>query len=310
MNRFITLARRSLGTTAKLASGLLILLSLSSNAFAEQPQSKFAEVAGQNIHYLAAGKGDAVILLHGYTQTSRMWIPLMQQLSKDHLVIAPDLRGFGSTSIPDQGFTKADMARDIHALVLSLGLRKVKLVGHDIGLMVAYAYAAQYPAEVEKIALLDAFLPGVGNWKDVWLLRDLWHFHFYGATALALVDKRERIYFEHFWNDFAADKTRSISEADRKFYSETYAQPNRMKAGFEVFRAFEQDAVDFAQFAKTPLQMPMLVLTGEKASGPVLIEQGKLVAAHVEGVIVPNAGHWLMEEAGPVVMPKLVEFLQ
>jgi pimeloyl-ACP methyl ester carboxylesterase len=310
MNTFIFLFRQPLGMTAKIVTGLLLLLSLSSNVFAQEPQSKFAEAGGQKIHYLVAGKGDPVILLHGYTQTSRMWIPLMQKLSADHLVIAPDLRGIGSTSIPEQGFTKADMARDIHALVLSLGLRNVKIVGHDIGLMVAYAYAALYPAEVQKIALMDAFLPGVGNWKDVWLLRDLWHFHFYGATPLALVDKRERIYFEHFWNDFAADKTHSIPEADRKFYTDAYAQPNRMKAGFEVFRAFEQDAADFAQFAKTPLQMPMLVLTGEKASGPVLIEQSRLVAKDVEGVIVPNAGHWLMEEAGPVVMPKLVEFLK
>lgn len=310
MNTFISLFRQSLGMTTKIVTGLLLLLSLSSNVFAQEPQSKFAEAAGQKIHYLVAGKGDPVILLHGYTQTSRMWIPLMQKLSADHLVIAPDLRGIGSTSIPEQGFTKADMARDIHALVLSLGLRNVKIVGHDIGLMVAYAYAALYPAEVQKIALMDAFLPGVGNWKDVWLLRDLWHFHFYGTTPLALVDKRERIYFEHFWNDFAADKTHSIPESDRKFYAKAYAQPNRMKAGFEVFRAFEQDAADFAQFAKTPLQMPMLVLTGEKASGPVLIEQSRLVAKDVEGVIVPNTGHWLMEEAGPVVMPKLVEFLK
>lgn len=310
MNTFISLFRQPLGMTTKIVTGLLLLLSLSSNVFAQEPQSKFAEAGGQKIHYLVAGTGDPVILLHGYTQTSRMWIPLMQKLSADHLVIAPDLRGIGSTSIPEQGFTKADMARDIHALVLSLGLRNVKIVGHDIGLMVAYAYAALYPAEVQKIALMDAFLPGVGNWKDVWLLRDLWHFHFYGATPLELVDKRERIYFEHFWNDFAADKTHSIPEADRKFYTDAYAQPNRMKAGFEVFRAFEQDAADFAQFAKTPLQMPMLVLTGEKASGPVLIEQSRLVANDVEGVIVPNAGHWLMEEAGPVVMPKLVEFLK
>lgn len=291
-------------------AGLLAALVIVPAANAHTPQSKFAEVGGQKIHYLVAGKGDPVILLHGYTQTSRMWIPLMRKLAADHLVIAPDLRGIGSTSIPEQGFTKAEMARDVHALVASLGLREVKVVGHDIGLMVAYAYAAQYPADVRKIALMDAFLPGVGNWKDVWLLRDLWHFHFYGTTPLALVKGRERTYFEHFWNDFAADKTRSIPEADRRFYTAAYAQPGRMRAGFEVFRAFEQDAADFARFAKTPLAMPMLVLTGEKASGPVLIEQARLVATNVEGVIVPGVGHWLMEEAGPAVVPKLVEFLR
>ena len=140
--------------------------------------------------------------------------------------------------------------------------------------MVAYALAAQYPAEVERIALMDAFLPGVGDWTSVWLLRDLWHFHFYGKTPLALVEGRERIYFEHFWNDFAADPARSVSEADRQFYAAAYAQPGGMRAGFEVFRAFEQDAKDFAGFAKTKLKMPMLVLTGEKASGEFLIAAG------------------------------------
>lgn len=301
--------QRYLARAAALAS-LLITMAIAPTASAQAPQSKFAVADGQKIHYLVAGKGDPVILLHGYTQTSRMWIPLMRKLAENHLVIAPDLRGIGSTAIPGQDFTKAQMARDVHALVASLGLRDVKIVGHDIGLMVAYAYAAQYPAEVRKIALMDAFLPGVGNWKDVWLLRDLWHFHFHGTTPLALVAGRERTYFEHFWNDFAADKTHSIPDADRKFYSAAYAKPGRMKAGFEVFRAFEQDAIDFATFAKTPLSMPMLVLTGEKASGPVLIEQARLVASNVDGVMVPGAGHWLMEEAGPVVMPKLVEFLR
>ena len=163
------------------------------------------------------------------------------------------------------------MAQDIHALARSLGYKKVRIAGHDIGLMVAYAYAAQYPAEVDRIVLMDAFLPGVGDWTKVWLLRDLWHFHFYGQTPLALVEGRERIYFEHFWNDFAADPTKSVSEADRQLYAKAYAQPGAMRAGFEVFRAFEQDAKDFAEFAETKLTMPMLVLTGEKAGGHFLI---------------------------------------
>jgi pimeloyl-ACP methyl ester carboxylesterase len=164
--------------------------------------------------------------------------------------------------------------------------------------------------EVSKIALLDAFLPGVGKWQDVRLMRDLWHFHFYGPTPLALVKGRERIYFEHFWNDFAADPKRSIPEADRKLYAAAYAREGGMRAGFEVFRAFEQDAEDFADFAKTPLNIPMLVLTGEKASGQVLIDQARLVDTRVEGVIVPGAGHWLMEEAPAFVIPRLVAFLK
>lgn len=291
-----------------------ILLTLSvlavGPAQAQAPKSNFAEVNGVRLHYLSAGKGDAIILLHGYTQSSHMWLPLIAELSKDHLVIAPDLRGFGQSATPAGPYTKSVMAQDVHALAVSLGIKSAKVVGHDIGLMVAYAYAAQYPSEVGKIALLDAFLPGVGNWKDVWLLRDLWHFHFYGETPLALVKGRERTYFEHFWNDFAADKRKSLSEADRKFYTREYAQPDHMRAGFEVFRAFEKDAAEFAVYARTPLAIPMLVLTGEKASGNVLIDQARLVDSQVEGVIIKGKGHWLMEEATSEVVPKLVQFLK
>jgi len=273
-------------------------------------ESRFADVKGVKLHYLAAGQGDPVILLHGYAQNSHMWRPLIAELAKTHTVIAPDLRGFGQSGKPPQGYDKKTMAQDIHALAVSLGLRRVKVVGHDIGLMVAYAYAAQYPSEVERIVLMDAFLPGVGDWTHVWLLRDLWHFHFYGETPLKLVDGRERIYFEHFWNDFAADPKKSVSEADRQFYAEAYHQPGAMRAGFELFKAFEQDGKDFAEFAKTKLTMPMLVLSGEKAGGQFLIDQGRLVDDNVEGVIIKGSGHWLMDEAPDQVIPKLVEFLR
>ena len=270
---------------------------------------RFANVNGVRLHYLTAGKGEPVILLHGYAQNSHMWRPLIVELAKTRLVIAPDLRGFGQSSKPNGGYDKKTMAQDIHALASSLGFKQASVVGHDIGLMVAYAYAAQYPTEVNRIVLMDAFLPGVGDWKTVWLLRDLWHFHFYGVTPLKLVAGRERIYFEHFWNDFAANPAHSIPEADRRFYARAYAQPGAMRAGFEVFRAFEQDAKDFAEFAQTKLNIPMLVLTGEKASGNFLIEQARLVDSNVEGVVIKSSGHWLMEEAPRQVIPQLVAFI-
>ena len=225
-------------------------------------------------------------------------------------MIAPDLRGAGGSARPPAGYDKKTLARDIHGLVRQLGHQQVTVVGHDIGLMVAYAYAAQYPGEVGKVVLMDAFLPGVGNWKDVWLLRDLWHFHFYGETPLALVKGRERIYFEHFWNDFAADRTKSVPEADRRIYAAAYARADGMRAGFEYFKAFEQDAKDFAAFAATKLGMPVLVLTGEKASGTFLIEQAKLVATNVSGTVVKGSGHWLMDEAPDQVVPAIVAFLR
>lgn len=294
---------------------LSVALISSSASFAQSaqdksaPQSKFADVNGVKLHYLVAGKGDPVVLLHGFAQTSHMWRPLIAKLSDKHTVIAPDLRGFGQSSTPEGGYTKKAMAQDIHALVKSLKYDRIRLVGHDIGLMVAYAYAAQYPDEVDRIVLMEAFLPGVGEWNNVFLLRDLWHFHFFGKTPLALVTGRERIYLEHFWNDFAADATKSVPETDRKFYAKEYARPGHMKAGMEVFRAFPQDAVEFAGFANTKLPMPMLVLSGEKAGGSFLIEQGKMVATNVEGMLVQGRGHWLMEEAPDQVIPKLVEFL-
>jgi pimeloyl-ACP methyl ester carboxylesterase len=273
------------------------------------PQDRFADVNGVKLHYLVAGKGDPVVLLHGFAETSHMWLPLVAKLADQHTVIAPDLRGFGQSSTPPDGYTKAAMAQDIHALMKLLKYDHIRLVGHDIGLMVAYAYAAQYPGEVDRLVLMEAFLPGVGDWNSVFLLRDLWHFHFYGKTPLALVTGRERIYLEHFWNDFTADPAKSVSEADRKFYTKAYAQPGHMKAGMEVFRNFPKDAEDFAGFSKTKLPMPLLVLSGEKAGGPFLIEQGKMVATDVEGVLVKGSGHWLMEEAPSEVIPKLVEFL-
>lgn len=272
-------------------------------------QDRFATVGSVRLHYLEAGKGEPIILLHGYAQNSHMWRPLMPLLAKTNLVIAPDLRGFGQSSKPSGGYDKKTMAQDVHGLVTSLGIKRANVVGHDIGLMVAYAYAAQYPSEVDRIVLMDAFLPGVGDWKSVWLLRDLWHFHFYGETPLKLVAGRERIYFEHFWNDFAADPKHSVSEPDRRFYAKAYAQPGAMRAGFEVFRNFEQDAKDFADFAQTKLTMPMLVLAGEKASGQFLIDQGKLVDTNVEGVVIKGSGHWLIDERPKETMDALVKFL-
>lgn len=291
---------------------LLFVVSSANTAQAQQRiviEERFADVNGVKLHYLFAGKGEPVILLHGYAENSHMWRPLIAELAKTHTVIAPDLRGFGQSSKPEGGYDKKTMAQDVHALAISLGFNREQVVGHDIGLMVAYAYAAQYPDEVQRIVLMDAFLPGVGDWKTVWLLRDLWHFHFYGETPLKLVAGRERIYFEHFWNDFAADPRHSVSEADREFYTKAYAQPGAMRAGFEVFHAFSQDADDFAKFAQTKLTMPMLVLTGEKASGEFLIQQGRLVDNNVEGIVIQGSGHWLMEEAPEQVIPKLLAFL-
>jgi pimeloyl-ACP methyl ester carboxylesterase len=266
-------------------------------------------LGGVRLHFRIGGSGFPVVLLHGFAETGRMWDPVLPHLAAAHTVIVPDLRGAGGSSRPDDGYDKKTMAQDIHALLGSLGVDKATIVGHDIGLMVAYAYAAQYPAQTERVVLMDAFLPGIGNWKDMWLLRDLWHFHFYGEVPLALVAGRERIYLEHFWNDFAADPQHSVSEPDRERYAAAYAQPGAMRAGFEWFRNFERDAADFARMAQHRLRMPVRVIADEKSGGSFLIEQVRLVADDVDGTVIPGAGHWLLEEAPDRVLPILLEYV-
>src|SRR5258706_1698814 len=177
-------------------------------------------------------------------------------------------------------------ATRIHALAQSLGVKKARVVGHDIGLMVAYAYAAQFPSEVEKLVVMDAFLPGVAGWEDVYNNPGIWHFRFNGPTPEALVRGRERIYFEHFWNNFAADKTHSIPEADRVAYTAAYARPGRMRAGWAYFVSFQQAAKDFAQLSQTKLTMPVLVIGGEKSLGYAPAPQMKQIASDVTGVVL------------------------
>jgi len=271
--------------------------------------SRMAEIDGLRIQYLIAGHGPAVILLHGYAETSLMWRPLMPLLANKFTVIAPDLPGIGDSDIPSDGLDMKTAAVRMHALARSLGVEKARVVGHDIGLMVAYAYAAQFPQEVEKLVVMDAFLPGVDQWEAVYNNPELWHFRFHGQTPEQLVRGRERIYFDYFWNDFAADGTRSIPEQDRKAYVAAYARPGRMKVGWAYFASFDQAARDFAQLAQNRLAIPVLSIGGEKSLGAVLGQQMKLVAVDVTVIVLPGTGHWLMEERPKETIDALLKFL-
>src|SRR5437016_11160266 len=224
--------------------------------------SRTAEIDGVHLHYTTAGHGPAVILLHGYAETSLMWKPMIPLLAQRFTVIAPDLPGIGDSAIPADGLDMKTAAIRIHALARSLGVQKAEVVGHDIGLMVAYAYAAQFPAETEKLIVLDAFLPGVAGWEDVYDNPGIWHFRFNGPTPEMLVRGRERIYFDYFWNDFAADKNRSLPPADRLAYVTAYSRPGRMHAGWAYFAKWLQTAKDFAQLSQTKWAMPVLCIGG------------------------------------------------
>ena len=285
------------------------VVSLGSVQAAEQISVKDAKIDNVQLHYLTAGHGPAmVILLHGFAETSRMWRPIIPKLAERFTVIAPDLPGIGDSSIPDK-IDMLDAARKVHDLALSLKSEKARVVGHDIGLMVAYAYAAQFPNETEKLAVMDAFLPGVPGWEAIYNAPNIWHFRFNGEYPEKLVQGRERIYFEYFWNVLAADKTHSISEGERKAYTEAYSKPGRMHAAWTYFASWPQLAKDFAQLSQTKLTMPVLSIGGEKSLGNELGAQMKLVADNVTVIVLPNTGHWILEEKPKETTYALVNFL-
>lgn len=273
--------------------------------------SATADVNGVKIHYLKAGTGKtALVLIHGFGDTSHMWTPLFDEFGGDFTIVAPDMRGLGDSSRPSAGYDKKTLANDIHELVKSLGYTKIYLVGHDIGLMVAYAYAAQFPDEVEKLALLEAPIPGVGDiWGKVYTTPALWHFHYVNSPiALDLVKGRERIFLEHFWQTLSPHPE-TFSEADRRIYAKSYAQDGAMRAAFEMFKKFDtQDADDNRKFSARKLPMPVLTIEGDKAMGGALAVQAKLVADNVKSITFEDTGHWLMEQRPTETIKELRTF--
>jgi pimeloyl-ACP methyl ester carboxylesterase len=292
---------------------LLFCPGFPTNAYADAQDetivSRSAEIDGAKLHYMTAGHGSPLILLHGYAETSLMWKPIIPVLAERFTVIAPDLPGIGDSDIPADGLDMKNAAVRIHDLAKSLGVQKAEVVGHDIGLMVAYAYAAQFPTEVTKLVLMDAFLPGVEGWEEVYNNPAIWHFRFNGPTPEALVQGRERTYFDYFWDDFAADKTHSIPEAYRKAYAAAYARPGRMHAGWAYFVSFLQAAKDFAQLSQTKLTMPVLTIGCDKSLGEALGQQAKLVATDATVVVLKNTGHLVLEEQPKETTEALQKFL-
>ncbi len=263
---------------------------------------------GADIFVRWGGSGSVVVLLHGYAENSDSWAPLAGDLMKDHTVVVPDLRGIGRSSRPEGGYDKKTQAKDIRAVVTALGCDRTFVVAHDIGNMVAYAYAAMYPEKVERLVVMDAPIPGIEPWAEILQTPGVWHFNFHGPDAERLVAGRERIYFDRIWNDFTGDRSKP-DEATRNFFAATYAQPGGMRAGFAQFTAFSQDAADNKIFEQVKLTMPVLALGGEKSFGPLQAVIMRHLATDVREAVVAGSGHWLMEERPASTVALIRDFL-
>jgi pimeloyl-ACP methyl ester carboxylesterase len=263
---------------------------------------------GADIFVRWGGNGPVTVLLHGYAENSDSWAPLAADLMKDHTVVVPDLRGIGRSSKPDGGYEKKTQAKDIRAVVTALGYDKTSVVAHDIGNMVAYAYAATYPDKVERLIVMDAPIPGIEPWTEILQNPGVWHFNFHGPDAERLVAGRERIYLDRIWNDFTGDPGKP-DDATRNFFTATYAQPGGMRAGFAQFAAFSQDAKDNKIFEQKKLTMPVLAVGGEKSFGPLQAVIMRNVATNVTEAVVPGSGHWLMEERSEYTVNLIRKFL-
>ena len=273
---------------------------------------KTQEIAtnGATIHVRVGGHGPAVVLLHGYGETGDMWAPMAAELSRDHTVVVPDLRGLGLSSKPQTGFDKKTQAGDVAGVLDALKIERADLVTHDIGNMVGFAFAAQHPQRVGRFALIDAPVPGVGPWDEILKNPLLWHFRFGGPDMERLVAGRERIYLDRFWNEFSATPAR-FSEASREHYAKLYALPGAMHSGFAQFAAFDQDAIDNRAYlaAGGKLTMPILAVGGEKSFGTAMAAVMRAAATDVTEGVVPDSGHWIMEENPSATVAMIRAFL-
>ncbi|MDN4544736.1 MULTISPECIES: alpha/beta hydrolase [unclassified Pseudomonas] len=297
---------------ALLIASMLVAVSFPATAevtpFPSSFRTQDIAVDGAKIHVRVGGKGPAVVMLHGFGDTGDMWAPLAADLAKDHTVVVPDLRGLGLSSIPEGGYDKKTQAGDVRGVLAALGIENAVIIGHDIGTMVAFAYASRYPQLTDQLVVMDAPVPGIPPWNDIVRSPMLWHFDFGGPDAERLVAGRERIYLDRFWNEFAGDSAK-VDEATRQHYAKLYARPGTMRAAFAQFRSIRQDAVDNEASMKTKLTMPVLAVGGEKSFGNNEAIVMRNAADNVKELVIPGAGHWLMEEAPTQIIQAIRDFI-
>ena len=299
-----------------LAQGLVLFLAPAAPAaaYGEFPAGfRVEEIAtnGTSLHVRVGGAGPAVVLLHGFGDSGDMWAPLAADLAKDHTVIVPDLRGMGLSAHPDTGYTKQNQALDIAGVMDALKIDRADLVTHDIGNMVGYALAGQFPARITKWVVIDAPLPGIGPWDEILKSPMLWHFNFRGPDMERLVAGRERIYLDRFYNELSADP-KKIGEETRAHYAALYARPRAMHDAFEQFAAFNQDAIDNQAMlaAGGKLGMPVLALGGDHSFGTAQADVLRFAATNVTGGVIPDSGHWIMDENPEAVIGFVTGFLR
>jgi len=294
-------------TTSLVQSGL-------PDGFRNEFHDRFAQVNGVRLHYVLGGpeNGPLVVLLHGWPQTWYTWRKVMPPLVKaGYRTLAIDYRGAGDSEKPPGGYDKTTMAADIHALVRQLGASRVHLVGRDIGAMVAYAYAAQWPDEIQTLAMLDVPIPATTAWNEAKSKPDpeLWHFGLFQQRDIAEMLVRGHEY--QFIRDFYRKRAfRPISDEDIAVYATAYAAPGGLRAGFELYRAFPDDERRFAEFENRKLSMPVLALAGDKSNGMVEVTMAREIASDVRGGVAPDTGHWLPDENPEYLTAQLLTFLR
>lgn len=270
-----------------------------------------SKVNGTSIFFRRGGRGTTVLLLHGHTQSSDMWEPLVPDLiAAGFCVVAPDLHGLGRTSVPDTGYEKASIARDLHLLLDSAGLLgdPITVVGHDLGAFVAYAFASQFEADVDRIVLMEAIIPGIGAWPMLLQMPETWHFGFHGRCAERLIKGRERIYLDRFWDEFSLHPDK-INEDARERYAEHYRRSDGVRGALAHFSAFGDDEKDNAEFASQKLKKPVLGLGGAASLGGLMAEHVDLLSSRATFLVIENAGHWLMEEQQEITVQAVLDFL-
>jgi pimeloyl-ACP methyl ester carboxylesterase len=301
------------GKSALLGAAWVLAWAVSASAEVQPFPSSFRiekiDSDGATIYVRIGGQGPAVVMLHGFGDSGDMWAPVAAALVKNHTVVVPDLRGMGLSSHPEGGYDKKTQGRDIARVLDRLKVDKADLVTHDIGNMVGYAFAAQFPVRVTRWVIIDAPLPGIGPWDEIIRSPMLWHFNFRGPDVERLVKGRERIYLDRFWNELSANP-KAIDEASRRHYASLYARPGAMHSAFNQFAAFSQDAVDNKAFAdQGKLSMPVLALGGDHSFGTQMADIMRLVATDVTAGVITASGHWVMEEQPKQTTAAIVDFI-